>query len=129
MKTVIGIALAAVALFVSAAEDLPKGSGPATKPALTVNVSSPTQLDINQRVWANGSIAAWQEAVIGAEANGLKITEVRVNVGDRVKRGDVIAVLQSDTLKAELAQAEATLAEANASALDAACLAAVALSC
>ena len=119
MKTVIGIALAAVVLFVSAADDLPKTSAPATKPSLTVNVSSPTQLGISQRVWANGSLAAWQEAVIGAEANGLKITEVRVNVGDRVKRGDVLAVLQSDTLKAELAQAEATLAEANASALDA----------
>ena len=119
MKTVIGIALAAVALFVSAADDQPKTSGPATKPALTVNVSSPTQLDISQRVWANGSLAAWQEAVIASEANGLKITEVRVNVGDRVKRGEVIAVLQSDTLNAELAQAEATLAEAHASALDA----------
>jgi RND family efflux transporter MFP subunit len=72
-----------------------------------------------QKISANGSLAAWQEASIGAEANGLKITEVRVNVGDRVKRGDVLATLQADTLRAELAQAEAALSEATASAQEA----------
>ena len=72
-----------------------------------------------QRLSANGSLAAWQEALIGAEANGLKITEVRVNVGDRVQRGDVLATLQADSLRAELAQAEATLAEATANAQEA----------
>ena len=118
MKTAIGCVLAAVALFVNAADESAKPA-PVIKPALTVNVSTPTQLDISQRVLANGSLAAWQEAIIGAEANGLQITEVRVNVGDRVKKGDVMAVLQSDTLRAELAQAEGALAEASASALEA----------
>jgi RND family efflux transporter MFP subunit len=91
----------------------------ATKPALSVNVTKPTQQNINQQVIANGSLAAWQEAIISAEANGLKITEVRVNVGDRVKQGDVIAVLQSDIVRAELAQVEGSLAEAIANALEA----------
>ncbi len=119
MKAIFGFLLVTAALSISAAEDTSKAAVTATKPALTVNVIAPTQLDISQRVLANGSLAAWQEAVIGSEANALKITEVRVNVGDRVKQGDVIAVLQSDTLKAELAQAEGTLAEAVASALEA----------
>ena len=86
------------------------------KPSLTVNVVSPELLQISQHIKANGNLVAWQEAVIGTEANGLKITEVRVNVGDRVQRGDVLAVLQTDSLRAELAQAEAALAEATASA-------------
>jgi HlyD family secretion protein len=119
MKTILSVVLATVALFVNAADDKAISTTPATKPALTVNVATPTQIDINQQVLANGSLAAWQEAVIGAEANGLKITEVRVNVGDRVKKGDIVAVLQSDTLRAELAQAEGTLAEAVATALEA----------
>jgi len=119
MKIILAFALAAMAFCVYAADDQSKTSATASKPSLTVNVVSPSQLDINQTVMANGSLAAWQEAIVGAEANGLKIMEVRVNVGDRVKRGDVIAVLQSDTLKAELAQAEGTLAEAMASALEA----------
>ena len=89
------------------------------KPTLTVTTAIPQSQNLTQRISANGSLAAWQEAVIGAEANGLKITEVRVNVGDRVKRGDVLAVLQADTLRAELAQAEGLLAEATASAQEA----------
>jgi len=91
----------------------------AAKPSLTVTVTSPQTSSWAQKITANGNLAAWQEAIIGAEANGLKITEVRVNVGDRVQRGDVLAVLQSDTLRAELAQAEAALAEATASAQEA----------
>jgi RND family efflux transporter MFP subunit len=89
------------------------------KPTLTVTTAIPQSQNLTERISANGSLAAWQEAVIGAEANGLKITEVRVNVGDRVKRGDVLASLQSDTLRAELAHAEAALAEATASAQEA----------
>jgi HlyD family secretion protein len=89
------------------------------KPTLTVTTAIPQSQNLTQRISANGNLAAWQEAVIGAEANGLKITEVRVNVGDRVQRGDVLASLQSDTLRAELAQAEGLLAEATASAQEA----------
>jgi RND family efflux transporter MFP subunit len=89
------------------------------KPSLSVTVAVPRMLNMAQKISANGSLAAWQEAVIGAEANGLKITDVRVNVGDRVQRGDVLAVLQADTLRAELAQAEAALAEATANAQEA----------
>jgi RND family efflux transporter MFP subunit len=92
---------------------------PTAKPSLTVTVATPQVANMAQKISANGSLAAWQEAVVGAEANGLKITEVRVNVGDRVQRGDVLALLQSDTLAAELAQAEAGLAEATANAAEA----------
>lgn len=91
----------------------------ATKPSLTVTVTAPQTATLAQNIKANGNLAAWQEAVVGAEANGLKITEVRVNVGDRVRQGDVLAVLQADGLRAELAQAEGLLAEATASSQEA----------
>ena len=109
--------LASAASAALAAEDNKAPS--VAKPSLTVTVTTPQTTSLAQKISANGNLAAWQEAVIGAEANGLKITEVRVNVGDRVKRGDVLAVLQADTLRAELAQAEALLAEAAASAQEA----------
>jgi HlyD family secretion protein len=99
------------------ADESPKAA--AAKPSLTVTVATPQTASLAQKISANGSLAAWQEAIIGAEANGLKINEVLVNVGDRVQRGDVLANLQSDTLRAELAQAEAALAEATASAQEA----------
>lgn len=104
--------------FALAADEKNKAVQPA-KPSLTVVLVKPQQASMLDSVLANGSLAAWQEAIIGAEANGLKITEVRVNVGDRVQRGDVLASLQADSLRAELAQAEGTLAEAAASAQEA----------
>ena len=104
----------------SPAPGKPATSQPAaSKPSLTVTLTTPQSQNMAQRLSANGSLAAWQEALIGAEANGLKITEVRVNVGDRVQRGDVLATLQADSLRAEMAQAEATLAEATANAQEA----------
>ena len=107
---------------VNAADDKNAASAPA-KAALTVNVTQPLSAALPLRVSANGNIAAWQEASVGTEANGLRLAEVRVNVGDVVKRGQVLATFAPDTLKADVAQtraavaeAEATLAEASANA-------------
>ena len=107
---------------VNAADDKKEAPAPA-KAALTVNVTQPTLAALPLRVVANGNIAAWQEASVGTEANGLRLAEVRVNVGDVVKRGQVLATFAPDTLNADVAQtraavaeAEATLAEASANA-------------
>ncbi len=97
-----------------------KGSAAAPKPALTVTTTTPQATTLPVQLAANGNIAAWQEASVGAEAGGLRITEVRVNVGDRVEKGQVLATFASDTLRAELAQARASVAEAEAAAAEAA---------
>jgi RND family efflux transporter MFP subunit len=86
---------------------------------LTVSLVSPLSGDWPQRLAANGNITAWQEAVIGAEATGLRLTDVLVNVGDRVKRGQLLARLKDDTIAAELAQTQASLVEAQAAAEEA----------
>ena len=72
------------------------------------------------RLAANGNIAAWQEASVGSESGGLKLLEVRANVGDVVQRGQVLAVFASESVQADLALARANLAEAQAQAADAA---------
>jgi len=92
----------------------PAPGTPLAKPSLTVTTVQPVALTIPIQLSANGSLAAWQESVIGAEANGLRLTEVKVNVGDRVRQGDLLATLQSDGVRAELAQAQASLSEAQA---------------
>lgn len=86
----------------------------ASKPALTVTTTAAQQTSWPQRIEASGSIAAWQEAVIGAEAAGLRTVEVAVNVGDRVRHGQLLARLQSDTVNAEIMQTRAAIAEAEA---------------
>ncbi|WP_369632619.1 MULTISPECIES: efflux RND transporter periplasmic adaptor subunit [unclassified Variovorax] len=98
----------------------PAAKGPAQRPALTVSVAKPEATELTVTLAANGNVAAWQEAVIGSESNGLKLAEVRVNVGDTVKKGQVLAVFSPETVQADIAQARASLAEARASAADAA---------
>jgi HlyD family secretion protein len=93
---------------------VPQAPASGTRPSLTVTLVSPQQGDWPLRLVATGNIAAWQEAVIGTEAGGLRLQEVRVNVGDRVKRGQVLALLQTDTLQADRDQTRASLAEAEA---------------
>lgn len=86
----------------------------APKPSLTVTVIQPQRMDIPLSVAANGSITAWQEASVGSEAQGYRLAEVRVNVGDTVKKGQVLAVFSADMAEAELAQGKAAIAEAEA---------------
>ena len=107
-----------VAFSVRAADDKKAASAP--KAALTVTVTQPLTAKLPLKIAANGSIAAWQEASVGTEANGLRLAEVRANVGDVVKRGQVLAVFASDTVKADAAQANASVAEAEAALAEAA---------
>ena len=92
----------------------------APKPSLTVTVAQPESSELTMTLAANGSIAAWQEASVGSESNGLRLSEVRVNVGDVVKKGQVLATFSPETVNADVAQSRAALAEARATAADAA---------
>ena len=94
-------------------------AGPA-KPALTVTTAKPVPARLPIKLTANGNVAAWQEASIGSESGGLKLDEVRVNVGDVVKKGQVLAVFSADSVNADVAQAQAALMEAQANAAEAA---------
>jgi RND family efflux transporter MFP subunit len=90
------------------------------KPALTVSTVKPAQVSLPIKLVANGNITAWQEAVIGSESNGLRLTEVRANVGDTVRAGQVLATFAAESVQADVAQARANLMEAEANAADAA---------
>lgn len=97
----------------------PPAPAAAAKPALTVEAVAPTTADWPLALTASGDIAAWQEAVIGAEVGNYRITEVTVNVGDRVKKGQLLARIAADTVAAEVAQSRASVAEAEAALADA----------
>ena len=83
-------------------------------PALTVALTSPKAMQWPDAVTANGAIAAWQEAVVSAEVSGLRIAQVLVDVGDQVRRGQVLARFDDSTMAAAAAQQEAMVAEAEA---------------
>jgi RND family efflux transporter MFP subunit len=63
---------------------------------------------------ASGEIAPWQEAIIGAEIAGVRLDEVLADVGDHVKKGQLLARYNEDALRAELAHLDAMVAQAEA---------------
>lgn len=116
------VALAAVGAFLLSRPEAPQPLEPAKaapRPALTVRLVAPQAQDWPEVLPANGNVVAWQEAVIGAEIANYRITEVRVQVGDQVKKGQVLARIASDTVASELAEAQASVAELEASAAEA----------
>ncbi len=113
----VATALAALAQAPSAMADEKKPA--AAKPSLTVTTVRPQKTSLPIRLTANGNVAAWQEAVISSESNGLRLSDVKVNVGDVVSKGQVLAVFAPETPLAEVAQARAALMEAEAAAAEA----------
>lgn len=82
--------------------------------SLAVSVVSPQWVTWPQNLAANGNIAAWQEVVIGSEISGFRLLEVNADTGDRVRKGQLLALINSDSIQAELRQSRAAVAEAEA---------------
>ncbi|MFA5370506.1 MAG: efflux RND transporter periplasmic adaptor subunit [Sideroxydans sp.] len=66
-----------------------------SRPALTVRTTQLREDKWSETLAANGSILPWQEAIIGAQLQGVRIADVKVSIGDRVQRGDVLATLDN----------------------------------
>ncbi|MDR3352968.1 MAG: efflux RND transporter periplasmic adaptor subunit [Zoogloeaceae bacterium] len=118
---VLALAVAIALLFLL--RDSPAKAGadalPAPRPALTVRVEAPRSEILPVRLAANGSVAAWQEAVISSDMSDLRLVEVRADVGDVVRAREVLAVFDDETVRVAVAQAEAALSEAEALAQEA----------
>lgn len=87
---------------------------PGEKIILNVELLQAETRDITINLQASGTVSAWQEAQIGPEVGGLRITQVKAQVGDRVRKGDVVATLNRDMVEADLEQAEATVKDTTA---------------
>ncbi|MGQ9370672.1 efflux RND transporter periplasmic adaptor subunit [Azospirillum sp. ST 5-10] len=86
----------------------------AASSVLTVTATTPSVLEWPQTLTASGPLAAWQEAVIGAEVGSLRITDLFADVGTVVTRGQELARLSRDSARADVRKQEATVAEARA---------------
>jgi HlyD family secretion protein len=118
--TVAAAAVLGAATLAVRADDKKAVAVAAPRPALSVTTVQPQSSSLPLRIAANGNIAAWQEAIIGTEANGLRLAEVRVNVGDAVRKGQVLATFAPDMMQADVAQIRAVVAEAEAALAEAA---------
>lgn len=80
----------------------------------SVSVSSVLPADFVDTVLVTGSLVPREEVLVAPEVEGLRILEIRVEQGDTVKKGDILAVLETETLDAQLAQNSASLERSNA---------------
>ncbi len=103
----------------SNAADAARQELPVGKPALTVTLTQARAVRWPIKLSSNGSIAAWQEASVGAETNGLRVQELLAGVGDPVQRGQLLATFAPEGVQADVALARAALSEASANALEA----------
>lgn len=106
------------ALLLLTACSKPDDGGPAAAASapsvLTVEITSPSTLQWPQTIEANGALAAWQEIIVSPETGGLRIAELAVDVGTRVRKGQLLARLADDSLQNDLHKQQALVAQAQA---------------
>jgi len=66
-----------------------------SRPALTVRTTTLREDKWSRTLSANGGIVPWQEAIISAQVQGLRIAEVKVSIGDHVEQGQVLVTLDN----------------------------------
>ena len=78
-------------------------------PVQSVETIRPIRADIAHSFNTNGTLEAFETADLYPKVSGY-LAEVRVDIGDRVKAGQVLAVISLPETEKELAEAEATVA-------------------
>lgn len=96
------LAVIAAAVIVSVAA----GDSPVKVKVVTAELHSPAQSEA--LMTATGYVIAEQEAAVASKATG-RLVYLGVVEGDKVKKGEVIARLQNNDVKAQLAEARANL--------------------
>ena len=85
------------------------------KPVLTVETVTSTQSSVTKDLTADGTISPETTSSVSGKVNGVAIDRVLVKEGDQVKRGQVLAIFDTDAMQQQLIQARAELAEAESS--------------
>lgn len=119
IKTLAIIALIATSLFVAytliskkeaAADQAAAASNLPKKAALSVEAVMPSNVTWPMGLQVNGEVYPWQEAIVSSEIGGLRISKVHVDVGQQVKKGQLLVTLANETVAAALRKQEAVVA-------------------
>lgn len=90
------------------------GAGARAAPPPAVTVHRAKQATFRETIAVTGSLVPREEILISPEVEGLRILEIKVDEGARVEAGQTLAVLETATLEAQLAQNAAQLARTQA---------------
>jgi HlyD family secretion protein len=108
----VAFAGAGAALLGQERADARPGAVPLAPAALTVAVTTPQLVTLPRSLAAQGSVSARDELVIGADANGVRLTTLLADTGDTVRRGQLLARGDDAQLRAQLAQQHALVRQA-----------------
>ena len=89
-------------------------SAQAGSASLAVTLVPVVERNLDRSVIASGPVSAWEEMQLGVELSGQRVTALRVEVGDSVKKNQVLLELDHRMLDSDLRQAQAALDEAEA---------------
>src|SRR3954452_15210366 len=78
----------------------------------SVSVATAAAGTLAETILLTGTLVARDEVMVGAEIDGLAITELLAEEGDHVERVQVLARLSRDMLDAQLAQNAASISRA-----------------
>ena len=100
------LAMAGLGLLAARSNAAGNDAAPAgVKPALTVTLTQARVSVLPLKLIANGNVVAWQEAIIGAEVNGLRVQELNAGIGDQVQKGQLLATFAAESVQADVALA------------------------
>lgn len=114
------IVLAASVLLVSAVfADSAFAQGAGDKPVVqtsapAIRVVVARDRELVETLSVNGTILPREEAAVGTDLNGLTVVALNADIGDSVRKGDVLAVLDRSMLDTQMAQIVASRAQAEA---------------
>lgn len=117
LRTVLLIVLASSILAGCSGKDEAAGQDVnAPSASMAVAVAPVVVRALPRSVSVSGAVAAVEEMQLGVEVGGLRVTALSVDVGQTVRRGQVLLRLDTRMLDSELAQTAAALREAEAGA-------------
>lgn len=125
-KRAVGVGLAAVLTAAAwlvwttrSVRDESRGSAPSAA-THAVRTATVREEQWQETIEAFGNIHPWEEMIVSAQIEGQPLVELQANVGDRVKRGQVLArfddtmlLAEAERLRAETEQAAAEVDQAN----------------
>lgn len=111
LSLVFGLVLATVACGKKEA-----AAADAAHSALAVSVATVQSQAIPRTILVSGPISAWEDMQLGVELSGLRVTALHVDVGQQVRKGELLLEIDHRSLDSDLAQASAALREAEAGA-------------
>ncbi len=112
----LALALAALAAVRLSGGGAPAAGGAPNATVPLVSVVTPGLKAVTATVTFTGTVNARYDVAMGVEGEGGRISAVLVEAGDRVRRGQVLATLDTSVLRPQVARLAASLAEARAQA-------------